>query len=332
MLRDQVKVLTKKREFVNRLSIVLPFYNEEHTVFDLLTELVSISKSCCHELEIICVDDGSNDKTVNELLLFREENKSIKVLVFSRNFGQDAAITAGIDHATGDVLVIMDSDLQHPPKLIPKMIDHWKNGYDVVCMVRENRDSESLLTRMIKNIYYRVLTKISNCEMVPNTGNFRLLDKEAYSSLKNLSEKSRYLYGLYQWIGYPTVYIKYSAEIRRSGESKWHLFSLINKALSGIISFSTVPLRFWSVLGASVAVFSFLYGVYIVIKTMVFGIALPGFATIATLILFIGGLQLFSIGVIGEYLASLFLEAKNRPIYLIYKSYGMSVSDKKTHE
>lgn len=322
-MSDRKSQLTiKSRSGPGYLSIVLPFYNEANNVKKLIKEICLVCDDNCDSYEIVCIDDGSRDDTLKELLEARELCNSVKVIQLSRNFGQDAAITAGIEHVSGDVLVIMDSDLQHPPSLIPDMLDQWRAGYDVVCMLRENRHSESVFTRFLKNIYYKLLGKISNHKMVPNTGNFRLMDKSAYQALMKLPEKSRYLYGLYQWIGFPTTYVKYTADRRHAGESKWHIFSLLNKAISGIVSFSTIPLRFWSVFGASIAFLSFLYGLYIIVKTVVFGVQLPGFATITTLILFFGGLQLFSIGVIGEYLASLFMEAKNRPVYLIYERYG----------
>jgi glycosyltransferase involved in cell wall biosynthesis len=318
-----------KRSKPASLSVVLPFYNEEGGVDIMLDALLPTLKPLAKSFEIICVDDGSNDKTAEKLVARHIKNKAIKVIQFSRNFGQDAAITAGLEHTNGNIVIIMDSDMQHPPRLIPDMVVAWREGAEMVSMVRDSRQSESPFLKAIKILFYKILSRISKHDMTPNAGNFRLLDRKACDALLQLKEKSRYLYGLYQWIGFPTTYIDFTPDERAEGETKWTFMALFNRGMRGIVSFSATPLRIWTIVGASFAGLGFMYGLYIILKTLIFGSDTAGFASLATLILFFGGLILLSIGMIGEYLANLFEEVKDRPLYLVYKSHGLNDTPEK---
>ncbi len=304
------------------LSVIIPFYNEAECVDLMLDTLLPVVRQLCHSVEVICVDDGSCDNTGSALLNRCKDIPELRVIRLSRNFGQDAAITAGLAHSSGQVVCIMDADLQHPPARLPDMLEAWRRGAEMVCMVREHRNGESGFIRICKRLYYSLLKRISPIDIMPNAGTFRLLDRKACDALLSLTERSRYLYGLYQWIGFPTTYIGYKPDDRVAGETKWTLCSLFNRATKGIISFSSTPLRIWSMAGATIACLAFIYGIYIVVKTLLFGIDLPGFSTLATLILFFSGVILLSIGMIGEYLAGLFEEVKQRPLYLIYETRG----------
>ena len=304
------------------LSVVIPFYNEAECVDLLLDTLLPVVRQLCHSIEVICVDDGSSDKTGPTLINRCRDIPELRVIRLSRNFGQDAAITAGLAHSSGQVVCIMDADLQHPPALLPDMLSAWREGADMVCMIRKHRNDETPFVRSAKSVFYWIMQHICSFEMVQSAAHFRLMDRKVCDALLRLTERSRYQAGLYQWIGFPTTYMEYTPDQRAAGSTKWLLLPMLNRALRGIISFSSAPLRIWSFTGATIACMAFLYGFYIVVKTLIFGIDFPGFATLATLILFFSGVILLSIGMIGEYLAGLFEEVKQRPLYLIYETRG----------
>jgi glycosyltransferase involved in cell wall biosynthesis len=302
------------------ISIICPFYNEEKMVPFFFNELFKTVAPIKDEVEIICINDGSTDQTLQRLL----EHKSavpthvqIRIIDFSRNFGKEAALTAGIDHARGDAVIPIDTDLQDPPELIHSLIDKWREGYDVVLAKRHDRTSDTWLKRKTAEWFYRLHNSISTPTIPENVGDFRLLNRAAVEALKKLPERERFMKGLFNWVGFRTAEIEYIRMTRKAGHTKFPLLKLWNFAIDGITSFSTVPLKIWSYLGFLISLFAFTYGTLIIIRTLVQGVDVPGYASLLVIILFLGGLQLIGIGVLGEYLGRIYIETKNRPIYII---------------
>jgi glycosyltransferase involved in cell wall biosynthesis len=302
------------------ISIVCPFYNEEKMVPFFFNELLKTIGAINDEIEIICINDGSNDQTLQRLL----EQKSIapkhiliRIIDFSRNFGKEAALTAGIDHARGDAVIPIDTDLQDPPELITALIDKWREGYEVVLAKRHDRTSDTWLKRKTAEWFYQLHNSISSPPIPENVGDFRLLNRSAVEALKKLPERERFMKGLFNWVGFKTAEIEYVRLSRKAGETKFPLLKLWNFALDGITSFSTVPLRIWSYLGFIISLFAFAYGSIIIVRTLIQGVDIPGYASLLVVILFLGGLQLIGIGVLGEYLGRIYIETKNRPVYII---------------
>jgi glycosyltransferase involved in cell wall biosynthesis len=302
------------------ISIICPFYNEEQMVPIFFTELLSAIGTINDEIEIICINDGSKDQTLQRIIEQKNRlppNIKVRILDLSRNFGKEAALTAGIDHAQGNAVIPIDTDLQDPPQLIPELVKKWQEGFDVVLAKRCDRSCDTWLKRNTAQWFYKIHNKLSNTRIPENVGDFRLLSRAAVEALKQLPERERFMKGLFNWIGFKTAQVAYTRNGRKAGESKFAMAKLWNFALDGITSFSTVPLKIWSYLGFLISFFAFAYSSIIIVRTLVYGIDIPGYASLLVVMLFLGGLQLIGIGVLGEYLGRIYIETKNRPIYII---------------
>lgn len=305
------------------LSIVVPVFNEEEAVHQFVPAIrQALSAMPQVRLEVVFVNDGSRDGTLSALLDIRKSQPAVTVVDLSRNFGKEAALTAGLDHCTGDMVAPMDVDLQDPPDMLPPMIEAWRRGFDVVLAKRTSRDNDSLLKRWSAAAFYKLHNRVSEPEIPENVGDFRLIDRAVVDVMKQLRESRRFMKGLFAWAGFPSTTLGYERPSRSAGSSKFNGWKLWNLAVEGITSFSTAPLRIWTYLGASVAVLSFAYGTYLLLRTLIFGRDLPGYASIFVAVVFLGGLQLTGIGVIGEYLGRTYLEAKQRPIYIARRVYA----------
>lgn len=302
-----------------KISLVAPFYNEEAGVLLFFERVYSSLSSILdsYELEIVCVNDGSRDNTLEALKAAQQQYPSIRIVDFSRNFGKEAAITAGLDFATGDAVVPIDSDLQHPPELVLDMIAQWEAGFEVVLARREDRNTDGLIQKMTARAFYEVSRHISHIEIPANVGDFRLMDRKVVEAVKSLRENCRFMKGILAWVGFRTTVIDYKVEPRQHGKSSFNTWKLWNFALEGITSFSSLPLRVWTYMGVGVSFFAFLYAIYLIAKTLMFGIETPGYISLMVAILFSAGIQLIGIGVLGEYIARVFLEVKDRPTYIV---------------
>jgi glycosyltransferase involved in cell wall biosynthesis len=299
------------------ISLIVPFYNEEESVDIFFDTVLPIMKSIEYKYEVICINDGSSDNTLDRLKAIYEIDKNIVIVNFSRNFGKEAALTAGIDYAEGDAVIPMDCDLQDPPLLIPSMIKKWENGYEVVLAKRINRDSDSFLKRVTAKLFYKFHNKISDFPIPENIGDFRLIDRMVVEAIKLLPERRRFMKGIFSWVGFKSCIVEYTREPRAAGMTKFNGWKLWNFAIEGITSFSTIPLRVWTYIGLIVSLISIFYGGFIVVRTLVEGVVTPGYASLFSAILFLGGIQLIGIGVIGEYIGRIYVESKQRPIYIV---------------
>lgn len=273
---------------------------------------------------MICINDGSTDATLDALLAQMSLNTNIKIIDFSRNFGKEAAMTAGIDLSTGDVVVPFDSDLQDPPEAILRLLQKWSEGFDVVIAKRLDRSVDGYIKRNTAALFYRIHNVIADIQIPENCGDFRLMSRKVINALKELPERQRFMKGLFSWVGFDTATIVYTRQARSAGESKFSGWKLWNFALEGITSFSTLPLRVWTYVGGMTAGFSVLYAIYLSVKTIVRGVDVPGYASLITAILFLGGVQLVGIGIIGEYIGRIYMESKHRPLYVVRKIYQES--------
>lgn len=304
------------------ISVVIPMYNEEPNIDYLFERLVSVLVRLNMKYEIICVNDGSRDNTLKFLVEHHYRNPAIKVVNLSRNFGKEIALTAGIDYTTGAAVIPIDADLQDPPELIEQLIAKWREGYDVVYGTRRSRQGESWIKRFTASAFYRTIGKLSHTRIPPNTGDFRLLDRRVVNALKQMPERNRFMKGLFAWVGFKQTSILYDRPQRYQGTTKWNYWRLWNFAIDGIAAFSLIPLKVWSYLGLTISLISFLYASFLVIRTLLFGIDIPGYASLMVAVLFLGGVQLLSLGMIGEYLGRVYDEVKGRPLYLVRDSYG----------
>lgn len=304
---------------MSRLQIIVPVYNEQE-VLDLFYEkMKQILQSCAVEWSILFVDDGSTDGTIQHIEFLRHKDKRVGFVSLSRNFGKEYALTAGLDHADADVVVVIDVDLQDPPELIPEMLEHWHEGYDVVYATRRQREGETFLKKVTASWFYRLINTMSKISIPKDTGDYRLLDIKAVRAVSKLRESNRFMKGLFAWIGYKQKAVYFDRKKRAAGTTKWNMRRLFSFAIDGITSFSYVPLKFATWIGIAVAFFAFLYGLMIIAKTLIFGSDLPGYPSLMVVILFLGGIQLTALGIIGEYLGRLFEESKQRPLYLVDK-------------
>ena len=304
------------------ISIVAPCYNEAETVDLFVDTIFKIVADEDFKVELIFVDDGSVDETREKLSALADQRPEIKVVIFSRNFGKEPAMTAGLDHASGDAVVVMDVDLQDPPELILDFVEKWREGFDVVYGMREDRASDSAAKRITANGFYHLFNKISGLKIPENAGDFRLIDRRVVETIKQLPERSRFMKGLFAWVGYDSVGVPYARPERSAGETKFSFWRLWNFAVDGFVSFSTAPLRVWSYIGAVVAFLSVVYASLIVLRTLVTGVDVPGYASLLVFILFFGSVQLISVGVLGEYISRLFVEVKQRPLYIVDEVYS----------
>jgi polyisoprenyl-phosphate glycosyltransferase len=305
------------------ISVVVPFCNEAAGVAPFYSELCqALAAVEDHSFEIICVEDGSSDATLQRLLELVGRDARVRVLELSRNFGKEAALTAGIDAARGDAVIALDADLQDPPALIGRLIAEWQRGADIVLARRTDRSADSFLKRKSAKLFYRIHNRLSSVHIPEDVGDFRLMDRSAVDALKALPERQRFMKGLFAWIGFRTATVDYARAARMQGESKFSGWRLWNFALEGITSFSTVPLRIWTYVGALGAMLTFLYALFIILRVLLLGIDVPGYASLLVAVLFIGSLQLLSVGLLGEYIGRVYLESKQRPVYLVRRVFG----------
>lgn len=299
------------------LSVVIPVFNEKDNVPLVCARLKDVLAPLDLEWEIIFALDPSTDGTEDVILAERERDDRVKLMRFSRRFGQPAATLAGLAASSGDAAVVIDCDLQDPPEVIAELVERWREGFDVVYAQRRTREGETLPKRIVANVGYRVIKRVAEVDIPPNTGDFRLMSRRAVDALLRLPERNRYMKGLYAWIGLPTLTLPYDRTAREAGSSKWNYPRLIGLALEGITSFSVVPLRLALVAGALTALAGGAYGAWIVVKALLLGDPVPGYPSLVALIALLGGTQLLGIGVVGEYVGKTYLEAKQRPLYVL---------------
>jgi len=310
------------------ISILVPCYNEAQSLEMLHKEIVRVISSLEeYRWEILFVNDGSRDNTMEVIYSLSKNDQRVSYVDLSRNFGKENAMLAGFDYAKGDAVIIMDADLQHPPAVIPEMIRKWEEGYDDVYAQRKSRGKESWLRKRLTRFYYRLLQNSSRIDILPNVGDFRLLDRKCVDALCQMRESGRYTKGMYCFIGFKKTGVEFETQDRILGESSMSYKKLVNLALEGITSYTTAPLRWATFIGLIVSFFAFAYMVFVLIKAALYGDPVAGYPTLLTVILFIGGVQLLTIGIIGEYLAKVFVEVKNRPVYFI-KEYKGSENEK----
>lgn len=299
------------------LSIVAPAYNESASINEFYSRLMTSTKELELSLEIVYVNDGSIDNTLELMRSQQASDSRISIINLSRNFGKEVALTAGLDNALGDAVVVIDTDLQDPPELIPELVSKWLAGNDVVNAKRIKRKGESWFKKLSSYMYYRFLYQLSDIKIPKDTGDFRLLSRNALDALLKLREKHRYMKGLFAWVGYSQVEVTYERDERYAGSTKWSFWNLVNLAFEGLTSFSVLPLRLASMIGVLSAFMALVFGVVIILKKFIYGDPVAGYPSLVVLITFIGGIQLLALGVIGEYLGRVFNETKNRPLYLI---------------
>ena len=305
------------------LSIVIPMYNEQENLDRLFDRVEGVVQSLTESYEIICIDDGSSDNTLAGLIVHRNRNPKIKVITFSRNFGKDIALTAGLDYTVGQAVVPLDADLQDPPEVIPALYAKWEEGYEVVYATRSSRLKDSFVKRFTAQMFYRVHNVIADVTIPEDTGDFRLMDRKVIEVIRQLPERNRFMKGVFAWVGFKQIGVRYARDERAAGTTKWQYWQLWNFAVDGLVSSSTVPLRIWSYIGATVAGFSFLYAVYLFSRTMIYGIDVPGYSSIMVTILFLGSVNIIATGILGEYIARISVEVRQRPLYLVREMIGI---------
>lgn len=308
---------------MKKVSVLVPCFNEESSLplfYQALSQI--IDQLSDYDWELLFVDDGSRDKTLDVLCRLRYHDSRVNYLELSRNFGKECALLAGLDYVSGDCAILMDADLQHPPSLIPQMLAEWENGFQDVYAKRQDRGKEPWLRKQFSLLFYRILDHYSRFDILQNVGDFRLLDRQCIDAMIRIRESERYNKGLFSWIGFNKKELLFNQQNRVAGDSRWSFAALFNLAVEGITSFTTVPLRFATVIGGLIAVFSVLASLFFVFKTIVFGDPVRGFTTLIVFISFLGGIQLMAIGILGEYIGKIFNEVKNRPVYLLKSMNG----------
>jgi glycosyltransferase involved in cell wall biosynthesis len=308
------------------LSIILPFHNESKNVRRLLQRLVPVLGSLSLSFEIICIDDGSRDDTYNVLRHERDLDHRIKLVRMARNFGKEATLTCGLQLATGKAAITMDSDLQHPPEVIADLIAKWRDGIQLVYAVRRNRDTDSKLRRLFSRAFYAVFRKIADIQIPEGAGDFCLLDRCVIDAVNALPERNRFMKGLVAWVGFRHAEVPFDVAQREDGATHWNFFRLVRFAFDGLSAFSTLPLRIWTWGGAFVSLIAIAYALYLILRTIISGIDVPGYASVMVAILLLGGLQLLSLGMVGEYLSRVVTEVKARPIYITAEKIGFEAS------
>jgi len=312
------------KKVLGNVSIVIPVFNEDAGLETLVQELLSVLEAQDFQWTVLFVDDGSTDGSLAKLKKIHIGDCRFKAISLSRNFGKDIAIAAGLRYGRADAVVLMDADLQHPPSLIPALVERWRSGYKVVFAQRENRDRESVFRRICSQVFYAIYQRITHTRLPKGIGDFILLDRAAVDALNRLGESTRFSKGLYSWIGFPSTAVTFTVQDRLAGTSQWNFFKLVRFAADGLISFSNLPLKVWSYIGALISLFALAYAVYFLIRTIIFDAGLPGFPSLIVSIMFFSGVQLISLGIIGEYLARVFEEVKGRPLYIVSEEIGLS--------
>ncbi len=309
------------------LSIVIPVYNEEQLLPHLAASLLRILRKTDLASEIILVNDGSRDASLEVMVGLAASHPEIKIVDLSRNFGKEYAVSAGLRFARGEAVVVMDGDLQHPPEVISRLIEKWREGHDVVYARHVARREESRMKKMLSALFYLFFNRLTETPIPQNVGDFLLLDRRVVDSINTLPERNRFMKGLFAWVGFRRSEVEYEQAERALGSSKWSLWKLWNFALDGLTSFTTLPLRLWSYIGLLVSLLAMLYALYLVLRTLILGVDVPGFASLIVVMLMLGGIQLISLGVIGEYLGRLYHEVKQRPLFLVRRTYGFTEAD-----
>lgn len=319
-----MEIKSQTKEGVPLLSVVVPCYDEEDVIDAFYGRISPILAAIDENHEIVFVNDGSRDRTAELIEALHRKDDRVRMIDLSRNFGKEIAMTAGLDFASGSAVIVIDADLQDPPELIGLMVAKWREGSDVVYATRTVREGEGIIKRATARIFYRVIGRLTRISIPENTGDFRLLSRRVVDALKSLREQHRFMKGLFSWVGFKQTSIPYRRHPRFAGETKWNYWRLWNFALEGITSFSLGPLQVSTYFGAFVACFAFAYAAFLVVRTLILGIDVPGYASIMVAILFFSGVQLFTLGVMGEYLGRMFNETKNRPLYLIQGMVGLT--------
>ncbi|GGH13688.1 bactoprenol glucosyl transferase [Alsobacter metallidurans] len=304
------------------LSLVIPVFNEGANVDALVARLRPVLDGITSEWEVVFVDDGSRDDTLARIRAFNEADPRLRAVSFSRNFGKEIAIAAGLDHVRGRATVIMDADLQHPPEMIATFVEKWREGYAMVYGQRTDRRADSPMRRKLTQMFYRLFDAFGETPLPEGAGDFRLLDRRAVDALRQLGERARFSKGLYAWIGFPSIGVPFDVADRVGGMSKFSTRKLFRFAADGITSFSTLPLKLWTYVGALVSAFAFVTGIWFIIRTMLWGVDVPGYASLIVSVMFLAGVQLISLGVIGEYIGRIFAEVKRRPLYIVGEQVG----------
>ena len=311
------------KQVVPTLSIVAPAYNEERNLPAFLAAIVPVLESTGESFEIVFVDDGSRDGTLGMLAAAASQDARIKVIGLARNFGKDIALTAGLAHASGDAVIPIDCDLQHPVELIPQFVTKWREGFDMVIGVRSKRDEEGFVRRNLSQTYYKVMRSMTHVEIPPNAGDFRLLDRKVLDVINQMPERHRFMKGIFAWPGFKVASIEFQAKVRANEtRSSWSFFKLWRFALDGLFSFSSAPLKWWTYLGVLSAIGAFVYLAITLVQKIVFGIDVPGYASLLIVMLFFNALILISNGIQGEYIARIFEEVKGRPLYVVGAKIG----------
>lgn len=310
-----------------RLSVVIPFYNEGPNIAALFARLTPALDGLGVAWEVVCVNDGSRDDTLDRLLDAHDRDSRIKVVDLSRNFGKELALSAGLSHTTGDAVVPMDADLQHPPELLPAFLEKWRAGYDVVVAVRHARVGQSLKHRMFARMFYWVFDHLSEIKLPREVGDFRLMDRKVVDVINRMPERTRFMKGIFAWVGFRQAAIPYHQGERAGGDTKWGFLKLLRLSFDGLTAFSTFPLRVWSLVGMAVSGVAFLYILIRLIRTLFHGIDVPGYESLLVAVLFLGGLQLITLGIIGDYLGRVFAEVKGRPLYIVRSAHGFVGQD-----
>jgi len=305
-----------------KLTVVVPAYNESEGLRDFHARLAAVldglqSGGAPLETEVLYVDDGSHDDTWEVMRMLRDADARVSTLRLSRNFGKELALTAGLDHVDADAAIVIDADLQDPPELIPTFVAHWREGYDVVYGTRATRAGETGFKKLTASTFYRVMERLSQTPIPRDTGDFRLLSRRALDALKQVRERQRFMKGLFTWVGYRQLAVVYDRDPRHAGETKWNYWRLWNFAIDGITSFSGAPLKLATYIGLATAALAFVFGLWVLGKALLFGDPVRGYPSLMVIVLFLGGVQLVALGVIGEYLGRLYVESKQRPLYLV---------------
>ena len=312
------------------LSIIVPIFNEEEVLYEFYRRLSrALTSAHLDDVEILFINDGSTDKTLGLLLALAQTDARVQVLDLSRNFGKEAAMTAGLEHAAGDAAIIIDADLQDPPELIPQMVAAWRNGADVVYMHRLSREKETWLKKTTAAAFYALMGRIGRFRVPKNVGDFRLLSRRAIDALNRMPERTRFMKGLFAWIGFPAQEISYHRAPRHAGTTKWNYWHLWNFAIEGITSFTVTPLKMASYVGVLTSLAALLFGGFVFARTLISGDPVPGYPSLMVVIVFLGGLQLLALGIMGEYLGRMFIETKQRPLYLVNRHYKAMAQQRK---
>lgn len=317
--KDYDSNLIEYKRINMKLSVILPCYREAANLPAMLSVLTETLSTIDFDIEIVAIDDGSPDNTYQVLVGLQQQYPQLHIVRFARNFGKEAALTCGLQKATGDVVVMMDSDLQHPPEVIISMLEKWQSGVEMVYALRRGRDGDGIIRQMLTKSFYWIFRNITELNLPRGAGDFRLMDRKVVDAINQLPERNRFMKGLMTWVGFDTDVIYFDAPARKEGQSGWPLTKLFHLAFDGITSFSIIPLRIWSLFGALISLGALLYIVCMVVRVWIWGVELPGYASLICSILLIGGIQLLSLGIIGEYIGRIYNEVKGRPIYLIGK-------------